>query len=66
MKKINILIFEIILLMLIIYGNLVFIYHKNKNKKFEVSKNISIFKAFEILRAHQFNFLLKENIIFRL
>ena len=62
MKKINILIFEIILLMLIIYRNLVFIYHKNKNKKFEVSKNISIFKAFEILRAHQFNFLLKKNI----
>ena len=72
--KKNILIVKIFLLIFIIFGNLIVFYYKNefkaseflknynKNKIFEFSQSISISKAFEILRAHQFNFLLKKKV----
>jgi hypothetical protein len=68
------LIVKIFLLIFIIFGNLIVFYYKNefkaseflknynKNKIFEFSQSISISKAFEILRAHQFNFLLKKKV----
>ena len=74
-NKINILLLKIILLIFIIYGNFIFLHHKikiktfkflknyrNKTKILKLSQNISIFKALEILRYHQFNFLLKKQI----
>jgi len=70
-KKINILIFKIILLIFLISGNFFFLLYKNKIKIFKFSKNydnktkifefwqnISIFKALEILRSYQFNYSL--------
>jgi len=75
--RIRILIFKIkfILLIFIINENFFFLYHKNKinafkfwkkynneTKIYELSQNISIFKALEILRAHHFNFLLQKNV----
>ena len=40
-KKINILIFELVLLIFIIYGNTILTHHNNKNKAFEFSYNYS-------------------------
>ena len=75
--RINIFIFKIktILLIFIINGNFLILHHinkikifeflknyNNKTKIFEFSQNISIFKALEILRAHQFNFLLQKKV----
>ena len=75
--RINIFIFKIktILLIFIINGNFLILHHinkikifeflknyNNKTKIFEFSQNISIFKALEILRVHQFNFLLQKNV----
>jgi len=65
-KKINFLIFKIkiILLIFIINGNFFFFQknYNNETKIFEFSKNINIFKALEILRVHQFNFLLQKKV----
>ena len=73
-EKISILIFVIISLIFMINRNLIFLRHtkkvnaleflkkNNQFKVLELSKSISIFKAFEILRAHQFKFLLKKKV----
>ena len=68
-KKLNILFFEVILLILILYGKLILRHYNKKNKSFELSKNcinniktfelsqnyISKFKTFEFLMENELN-----------
>jgi hypothetical protein len=79
-KKINILIFELILLIFIIYENTILTHYNNKNKEFEFSYNYSNknetsslfqkynskFKTYEFLMEHQHNLQINKQIIIRL
>ena len=75
-KKINILIFELILLIFIIYGNTILTHYNNKNKEFEFSYNYSNknetssllqkynskIETYEFLMEHQHNLQINKQI----